>query len=175
MIPEDRREYERYEVPLPCMITISEDNVASNLIEHRAKNISGGGIYIKGYSASDIGAKVRLDIIIPSGLVRCSREGGAHISATGCVVRLDSGGTAVSFRDDYRVSSLEQMLRFLDRKRAWLARQCETGVARIQSNHSTGSRGNNDDSREGGMDKSEDPDPKMENDAAESVAYAVEA
>lgn len=177
--PEDRRAHERYEMPLPCMISILEDNVGSKLIESRIKNISGGGIFLNGSSGGVVGATVKLDIVIPSRIVKSPDDGGTHISATGCVVRLEGGGMAVSFREDYRVSSLEQVLRFLDRKRAWLARQREAGLKRLQTNPSTEPDDNPIKNHKKNMDLPsdvlEDSDTNKGGEALQSITYALEA
>lgn len=134
--PEERRGHERYEMVLPCMISIAEDHVDSKLIEGNAMNISGGGILIDGFSGSVVGAKVKVHIVIPQKIAKTTEGCGTHISANGSVVRLEDDGFAVSFSEDYRVASLDRVLRLMDRKRAWLAGQLKKGLAEIQTNAS---------------------------------------
>jgi hypothetical protein len=129
----ERRMHERYRLDLPCLLSLDEDRVTTTVVELRARDISGGGAFLD-LAAADIGATARLDIIIPAGLNRCEDGGATHISASGSVVRMEAGGIAVSFFEDYRISPLDEVLKTVKAKMNWLAGQvCEPGALGLKN------------------------------------------
>jgi hypothetical protein len=118
----ERRMHERYRLDLPCLLSLEEDRVSTKVVELRTRDLSGGGVFLDLTTEIDIGASARLDIIIPSSLIRCDDGSATHISANGSIVRMEPGGVAVSFHEDYRIAPLDEVLRNVKAKMNWMAR-----------------------------------------------------
>ena len=119
----ERRIHERYRLDLPCLLSLEEDRVSTKEVELKTRDISGGGAFLDMVAEVGIGTTARLDIIVPPSLIRCDDGGATHISASGSVVRMEPGGIAVSFHEDYRISPLDEVLRAIRAKMNWMVRQ----------------------------------------------------
>jgi hypothetical protein len=122
----ERRIHERFRLDLPCLLSLEEDRVSTREVELKTRDISGGGAFLDMAAEIGIGATARLDIIVPPSLIRCDEGSATHISASGSVVRMEPGGIAISFYEDYRISPLDEVLRSLKAKINWMSGQvCE--------------------------------------------------
>ncbi len=122
-LKKERREHERFELTLPCLLTLKQGRVVSDIVELEARDISAGGAFLITDGKNGIGAPVRIDIILPPEIIKSSDGSGTHISAGGTVVRSGADGIAVTFDDDYRVAPLDQVLRIVWAKVSWMERQ----------------------------------------------------
>ncbi|MFH0731263.1 MAG: hypothetical protein V2B19_33575 [Pseudomonadota bacterium] len=119
----ERRAHERFDLVLPCLLLLNQDHVFSDVIELETRNIGHGGVFLEPVRHNGSNVATRLDILIPSRLIKCGEGRGTCISISGSIVRSGPGGTAISFSEDYRISSLDKVLGLLKRKLEWMERQ----------------------------------------------------
>lgn len=127
---DEKRKHERFSLTLPCMLSMDDDSVIVDSYESRTNNLSAGGALLVTSNETRIHGSVTLDMIIPPQIIKCDNSSGTCITARGSVVRSSNREVVVAFREDYRIAPLDQVLRFIRRKIAWI----EEYKSRTQSN-----------------------------------------
>jgi hypothetical protein len=101
---KERRQYERYNIPLPVRLeTIESDR--KEILEFETRDISASGAFIPSLRSLPEGTRFVLDITIPSDDIKEFKYVKRLKGSTGTLVRSNSKGIAVHFdRDCYIVS-----------------------------------------------------------------------
>jgi hypothetical protein len=101
---KERRQYERYNIPLPVRLeTIESDR--KEILEFETRDISASGAFIPSLRSLPEGTRCVLDITIPSDDIKEFKYVKRLKGSTGTLVRSNSKGIAVHFdRDCYIVS-----------------------------------------------------------------------
>lgn len=119
----EKRRHERFQFALPCLLSLIEDGVLLKSLELETRNISAGGVFLAHSKRINTIDFTQVDIVIPPQTAKRSVGSGTHISAGGYIVRAESFGVAVAFTENYRVASLDEVLRHTRKKVAWMMSQ----------------------------------------------------
>lgn len=120
----ERRTHERYDIALPCLLSLNKEGEYSNLMELKTRNISAAGVFLELEQINGfIVSSAKVEIIIPPNLIKCIEGSGTHISVSGSVVRASADGIAVLFCEEYQIAPLDEVLRFVKKKIDWMERQ----------------------------------------------------
>lgn len=104
MLTKERRNFERFDLGLPAEVEFFEPAQTSTLLL-RTDNISAGGVFFRTANSIAEGTKVRLDVTVTSKFLKEQTGAQGLIRIQGRVVRSNSLGTAISFAQDYQITS----------------------------------------------------------------------
>ena len=101
---KERRQYERYNIPLPVRLEAIESD-RKEILEYETRDISASGAFIPSLKSLPEGTRVVLDITIPSDDIKEFKYVKRLKGSKGTLVRSNLKGMAVRFdRDSYIVS-----------------------------------------------------------------------
>ena len=103
MLTKERRNYERFNLGLPATVEFLEPAKRSTLLLTTG-NISAGGVFFQTANSIAEGTKVKLDLTVTSKFLKEQTGAQGLIKIRGRVVRSNSGGTAISFTQDYQIT-----------------------------------------------------------------------
>ena len=130
---EERRKHERYDLVLPCLLNIIQDDVVSNVVEIKTRNISAGGVFLDFVRNKGHFERAKVDILISPDIIKSNSACGTFISANGKIVRSEKNGTALLFSESYRIGPLDEVLRYLKKKLVWLVHHRRLMNSELQS------------------------------------------
>ena len=99
----EKREMERFDLKLPALLSMKDENGNQRAAEFMISNICSGGAFFKTGEPLSEGTVVKMDLILP--LQRFSKTGGkrSHVDVSGLVIRTNDKGMAVCFDKRYRI------------------------------------------------------------------------
>lgn len=116
----ERRKERRFNLQLPCLITVSGNSAHSDCHQADSLNISCGGAYLNLSKPFDIGIRIGIDLLVRLATDPDCRPHGSCISLKGEVVRRDPGGMAVKFDGLYQIASIDKFVADRRSRIQWL-------------------------------------------------------
>ena len=103
---DDKRNFERFSMDVPVLIECLRPKRRKRLIL-TSMNLSASGAYFNTPKTFPKGAEVKMEIF----LYDKDHESGPVINVTGRVLRSEPKGMAVSFNEDYDITTMEESAR----------------------------------------------------------------
>ena len=103
MVGFERRDMERFDLELPTLLSVTEENGKQQTFEVTSKNICAGGAFFKTDNPLPVGTDVKMDLIVHLEKFKTVKGNGTHIDVSGSVIRTNDQGMAVCFDTRYRI------------------------------------------------------------------------
>ncbi|MEI6127627.1 MAG: PilZ domain-containing protein [Pseudomonadota bacterium] len=91
----ERRKFERFDLNAPALL---EDEGQKQSIKLFTRDISAGGVFLLAAAPLAIGAKVKVEIVIPNETIEDLTGTRFQLRVYGTVVRIEDSGMAISFK-----------------------------------------------------------------------------
>ena len=103
----DSRRFQRIDIEAPARIEIMESRKKRKIVESYVSNLSVSGAFFPALRSLRLGKKIKVDILLVFEGPHVFADGDEFvvISTSGTVTRSDLSGTAVSFENDYSMTS----------------------------------------------------------------------
>jgi hypothetical protein len=101
-----KRQMERFDLDVAALVTTRglEDCTSPRPIEFRTRNICAGGAFLKTDSPLPIGTAVDIGIQLAFFTGSTEKERKSHVRLSGSIIRVEAGGMAVKFNDNFQIS-----------------------------------------------------------------------
>jgi hypothetical protein len=103
----EKREMERFDLELPALLSMMDENENQRAFEVMISNICSGGAFFKTDQPLSVGNHVKMDLILP--LYKFKKYGGkrSRVDVSGSVIRTNDQGMAVCFDKNFQISPLD--------------------------------------------------------------------
>jgi hypothetical protein len=104
----ERRKLERFDLQAPAKLRVEREGTRSDFVSLVTRDISSSGVYVATDQPLEIGARVKLELLISLDMIsRMIGEGGkAKVKVDGQVVRADGKGVAIQFVNKFKMQPL---------------------------------------------------------------------
>lgn len=117
---QERRREQRFDLKLPCLVTVLESGLKKDLLQIETRNISCSGAYLCTPSPLFAGTRITIEVLVRLDTSETCAHPGSCINLNGQVLRSDAEGLAVKFDGRYQISSIERLIASNDTKARWL-------------------------------------------------------
>lgn len=101
----NKRREERFDLRLPAHISTVKKNRPNNDLFLVTVNVSSKGAYFETPQSLPVGREVKVKLQFPPKTTHGAGFLVGQVTVTGTVIRSSDGGIAISFNDDFRMSS----------------------------------------------------------------------
>lgn len=129
---QERRREQRFDLKLPCLVTVLESGLNKDLLQIETSNISYSGAYLCTSSPLPAGTCITIEVLVRLDKSETCAHPGSCINLNGQVLRSDAEGMAVKFDGRYQISSIERLVAANDTKARWLEMVGKTAADRIR-------------------------------------------
>jgi len=107
MLMAEKRKFDRFELNIPSRIEISTPDGESELLDIETNSLSAGGMFFKCRKTFPKGCHVKVEIALHFDELKASAnpDGTLIITATGHVLRSGPEGMAITFNEDFDIST----------------------------------------------------------------------
>jgi hypothetical protein len=102
---QEKRRLERFDLKVSARIENADKKKEKEAFDLVTNNLCAGGAFFHTDQSLPVGTKVKVNLVLPLGGLRklsasCDQ---ANVRVTGTVIRIQPGGMAVCFNDDYSI------------------------------------------------------------------------
>ena len=102
----ERRALKRFSIGLASRLRFTEHHGQEYEVKLMTRDVSAAGAYLNTSKPIPVGTPVNVDILLPIGNLMGNKEQFSHIDVSGIVIRTECDGMAISFKQNYRISSV---------------------------------------------------------------------
>jgi len=102
-----KRKLERFSLELPARISVVDEKEEAASVDATTSDVSAGGAFFHTDQPYPVGTEMQVDLVLPLDELKKLAGKRASIKLKGAVVRIGDNGMAISFEDDYEISSLK--------------------------------------------------------------------
>ena len=103
-----KRKMERFSLELPAKISVVGNRDEPTSLEATTSDVSAGGAFFHTDQPYPVGTEMRVDLVIPLDELKKLQGKRASIKLKGAVIRISEDGMAISFEEEYKISSLAE-------------------------------------------------------------------
>ena len=104
MFVNEKRKMERFNLNLPALLSIKDDNGNARAFEFMIRDICAGGAFFNTGTPLSVGTEVKMDLILPLEKFKTGKVNRSRIDVSGWVIRKESQGMAVRFDKKYSMA-----------------------------------------------------------------------
>lgn len=110
-IMEDKRVYERFDLEIPGIIgLLNQDQSKADTVSLKTVNICAGGAFFKTDVSIPSGTRVKLDLTLTIDKLQELLDSQCRIIVEGEVIRIEDEGIAVKFDDNYELMPVKRVM-----------------------------------------------------------------
>ena len=116
----ERRCSRRFDLKLPCLICVAEDEHPEEILRTETLNISTDGAYFATGKPLPPDTRMSIEVIVQRSAEEIDCHNGSCISLHGRVVRSNTAGIAVRFDQQYQITRITRLIAQSRAKSSWM-------------------------------------------------------
>ena len=116
----ERRSARRFDLKLPCLICVAEEESAEEILRVETLNISTDGAYCATRTPLPNGTRMSIEVVVQRPDEADDCRDGSCISLYGQVVRANEAGMAIRFDQQYQINRITRLIARSREKTSWM-------------------------------------------------------
>jgi hypothetical protein len=117
---QERRSARRFDLKLPCLICVAEDESAEEILRLETLNISTDGAYFATRTPLPNATRMSIEVVVQRPDEADDCRDGSCISLYGQVVRANDAGMAIRFDQQYQINRITRLIARSRVKTSWM-------------------------------------------------------